>query len=274
MLRNLKDLERYTVTATDGDVGSVVDFLLDDERWTVRYLVVRAGGFFGGREVLVSPAFFREAEWSTLRFHLALTREKVKNSPSVEADSPVSRRYEHDYYRYYDYPYYWGASGVWGVGAYPTALAPGMWKGAPDGPAEEAGDAHLRSGNELTGYHLRGSDGAFGRVADFLVDDGTWQVRYLVVDTGHWWAAGKKVLVAPSWATSVDWPKREVHVDLARQAIRSSPTWDATASVGRDYESRLHEHYRQPAYWVGEGFSDGAPDLPHAPAPSASHQSM
>jgi hypothetical protein len=46
MLRSLKDLERYVVSATDGDIGSVVNFLLDDERWVVRYLVVETGDFF------------------------------------------------------------------------------------------------------------------------------------------------------------------------------------------------------------------------------------
>ena len=117
MLRSLKDPERYAVNATDGDIGSVVDFLLDDERWTVRYLVVKAGGFFSGREVLISPAFFREPDWSTQRFHLALTRDKVKNSPDVDVDKPVSRQFEHDYYRYYNYPYYWGSAGLWGTGA-------------------------------------------------------------------------------------------------------------------------------------------------------------
>lgn len=59
MLRSLKDLERFTVGATDGHIGKVVDFLLDDERWAVRYLVVEPGGFFDGRQVLISPISFR-----------------------------------------------------------------------------------------------------------------------------------------------------------------------------------------------------------------------
>jgi hypothetical protein len=36
MLRSLKDLEGYSVSATDSDVGGVEDFLIDDERWVVR----------------------------------------------------------------------------------------------------------------------------------------------------------------------------------------------------------------------------------------------
>jgi hypothetical protein len=122
----------------------------------------------------------------------------------------------------------------------------------------------------VTGYHIRGSDGAIGQVAEFIVDDGTWEVRYLVVDTGHWWAADKKVLVAPSWAASVNWAKREVDVDLTRQAIKSSPAWDGSAVVGREYEGRLHDHYGQPVYWACEGPSEKA----RPPTSPGSHQSM
>ena len=43
MLRSLKELEHYAVSATDGDVGTVVNFLFDDEHWAVRHLVVDPG---------------------------------------------------------------------------------------------------------------------------------------------------------------------------------------------------------------------------------------
>ena len=81
MLRSLKDLERYKVSATDGDIGSVVNFLLDDQRWVVRYLVVETGGFLGGRRVLISPISFRQAEWSTRSFHVALTMDEGQEQP-------------------------------------------------------------------------------------------------------------------------------------------------------------------------------------------------
>jgi hypothetical protein len=36
MLRSLKDLESYKVSATDGEVGKVTDFLFDDQYFTTR----------------------------------------------------------------------------------------------------------------------------------------------------------------------------------------------------------------------------------------------
>ena len=46
MLRSLKDIEGYVVSASDGDIGKVADFLLEDDRWVIRYLVVETGGLF------------------------------------------------------------------------------------------------------------------------------------------------------------------------------------------------------------------------------------
>ncbi|MGD0674098.1 MAG: PRC-barrel domain-containing protein [Polyangiaceae bacterium] len=262
MLRALDELERYKVSATDGDLGRVLDFLFDDERWAVRYLVVETGTFFSGRKVLISPISFREVDWSTHRFHLALTTEKIRQSPRVDTDKPVSRQHEREYYNYYGYPYYWGPIGVWGMGPYPGLLAAGPCAGEAPGKSEEAtGDAHLRSAEEVRGYHLEGSDGAMGFVADFLVDDETWEVRYLVVDVGHWWE-GQKVLVAPNWASRVSWEDRKVFVNVSRAAVKNSPPWDRTRATSREYEAMLHDHYGRRGYWVGGGIKEGEGDRP------------
>ncbi|NTV74062.1 MAG: hypothetical protein HGA66_07630, partial [Holophaga sp.] len=81
MLRSLKDLEGYAVAATDGELGSVADFLVEDAGWTCRYLVVRTGTFFDERDVLISPMFFRKVEWGSRAFHLALTCKQIRESP-------------------------------------------------------------------------------------------------------------------------------------------------------------------------------------------------
>ncbi len=249
MLRSLKDFEGYEVSASDGDIGVVENFLLDDQRWMLRYLVVEAGGenLVGRRDVLISPLAFRRPEPGSRRFHVALTVDKIKHSPSIETDKPVSRQHEEAYYGYYGYPYYWGG----GVGSWATGMYPGMLAGGalPEPRDEAPGDAHLRSAREIRGYHIQGSDEAIGHLDDFIVDDETWEVRYLVVDTSNWWF-GKKVLVAPQWADSVSWEEHEVHVDLRRDQIKNSPEWSASLAITRDYEARLHDHYGRPQYWA------------------------
>ena len=252
MLRSLKEMEHYKVSATDGEVGTVANFLLDDEFWTVRYLVVETGGFFEGRQVLVSPISFLKAEWGSSQFHLALTMDKVKQSPGVDTDLPVSRQHELAFSHYYGYPYYWGASGVWGVAGDPAMPSMAAERAVPvDLPDPSSSDVHLRSAAELRGYHIEGSDGQIGQVHDFIVDDETWEVRYLVIKTSNWWI-GKEVLVSPLWASSVSWEDRIVHVDMSRESIRESPEFDVSAGINREYESSLYDYYGRPVYWDAE----------------------
>lgn len=263
MFRSLKNLERYAVSATDGDVGTVVNFLLDDERWVVRYLVVETGTFFNERRVLISPISFRRAEWSTHRFEVTLTMDKIKKSPSIDTDKPVSRQHELDYHAYYGYPYYWGYSGIWAMGGYPSLLAAAERNDVPAKEPDKSGDVHLRSAKEVRGYGIQGSDGAIGHVDDFIVDDETWEVRYLVVDTSNWWF-GKKVLLAPHWANRVSWNERKVFIDLSRQAIKSGPEWNVDAAVNREYEVRLYDYYGRPVYWAGGAGPESTPPTRHS----------
>ena len=254
MLRSLKDLERYTVTATDGDVGGVVNFLLDDEHWVVRYLVVETAGPSGPPPVLISPIFFRHVDWATHTFGLALTMDKVKNSPSIDVDRPVSRQHERDYYGYYGYPYYWGYMAPWGASAYPALLAAGKRnrKACRACRRKTSGDVHLRSASEVRGYHIQGSDecdrsyrGLHRRRRKLGSPLPGGRHQKLVVR--------QKVLVAPHWASGVSWAERKVYVDLSREAIKKSPEWNPTAGVNREYETRLYDYYGRPAYWFTDG---------------------
>jgi hypothetical protein len=127
-------------------------------------------------------------------------------------------------------------------------LAAGSSNGAPAEEPGKSGDVHLRSAEEVRGYHIQGTDGPMGHVHDFIIDDETWEVRYLVIDTRNWWL-DKKVLVSPHWANRVSWTEGEVFVDLSRRAIKNSPKWDAAAPINREYEARLYDYYGRPVYW-------------------------
>ena len=261
MLRSLKELEDFSVSASDGAIGKVGDFYFDDDAWGVRYLVVETGGFWEDRhQVLVSPMAFGPADWPTRSFHLSLTREKVRLSPEASLDKPVSRQFEQDYSRFYGWPTYWIGDGLWGSWSYPGELA----VAPPAALSEdlEHSDPHLRSLREVIGYHIQGSDGELGHIADCVVDDRTWAIRYLVVDTSNWWV-GKKVLLSPHWVERISWAENQVHVNLPRADIKNSPEWRPDQPVNREYETRLYDYYGRPAYWLDktrEGQEDGVGD--------------
>jgi sporulation protein YlmC with PRC-barrel domain len=137
------------------------------------------------------------------------------------------------------------------MSAYPLLMIESVAKEEARQHDEPPGDPHLRSAEEVTGYHICGSDGEIGHVADFIVDDETWAIRYLVVDTSNWWF-GKKVLVAPGWAYSISFAKSLVYVNLTKEQIKNSPAWNPEALVNREYEERLYDYYGRPAYWTSD----------------------
>ena len=189
MLRSVSGMHGFTIHATDGDMGSVDEFLFDDEQWTIRYLVVNTGGWLTGRLVLVSPMAFRAVAWDRETFDVALTRQQVEQSPSLATDQPVSRQQEEEYSRYYGYPYYWDGLGLWGAGMYPRMAylsAVDSTYGATATEAQPTSDPHLRSAREVIGYEIQARDGDLGHVEDFIVDDESWVLRYMVVDTRNW----------------------------------------------------------------------------------------
>jgi len=116
---------------------------------------------------------------------------------------------------------------------------------------EKAWDPHLRSSHEVSGYHIEAADGDIGHVDDFVIDDETWAIRYLVIDTANWWP-GKKVLVSPQWIERVSWRESKVFVNLPRETIKQSPEYTEESLLTRDYETRLHRHYNRQGYWVDE----------------------
>jgi hypothetical protein len=126
MLRSVKSLEGFAIGATDGAIGKVKDFYFDDEAWVVRYVVVDTSAWLGGRDVLISPYSVGEPSWSGDILPVKVTKEQIKNSPSINSDRPVSRQYERSYLGYYGYPYYWGGPGLWGDSYYPGTLLTGM----------------------------------------------------------------------------------------------------------------------------------------------------
>ncbi len=274
MLRTLKELHDYSIGAVDGLIGHVKDLYLDDESWIVRYLVVDTGGWLSGRRVLISPMAIGDPNWAGRSLPVSITKEQVKNSPDVDTEQPVTRQHELEYSRYYGYPYYWGGSGYWGGGMYPGMMVSGYGgfgnqqtilevresgQAHTPGDRDADGDPHLRSCKAITGYNIHASDGDIGHVSGMLIDDETWAVRYLVVDTSNWWG-GHQMLVAPQWIEGLSWLERTVSVRLTRQAVKNAPAFEPTGSLTREDEALLYQHYGRNGYWAtGEKpVSDGS----------------
>lgn len=243
MQRLVNHLIGNNLEATDGEIGKVRDFYFDDQTWTIRYLVVKTGSWLSERDVLIAPQALRGNSWESGLFPVNLTREQVRHSPATDTARPVSRQHEVELTDYYGWDPYWGSAflpgRVWGVIPSTPVIAPTLIE-EPETRGKTGDDPHLRSCRSVTGYHIHAADGEIGRVEDFLLDDQTWQISYLVVHTHHW-SGGKKVLIAVRHAREVQWENEKVLVDLGIDAIKHSTavdTWDYIIPESDKAESR------------------------------------
>jgi hypothetical protein len=259
MLRNMKEFEGFAIHATDGILGHVRDFYFDDESWVVRYLVVETEVSPPTRR-LISPMAMGIPDWARKLIPAALTRQQVKNSPDIDTDKPVSRQHEMGYSGYYGYPDYWGGGGLWGAGMYPDVLQGGLDRAAPGRGNEprrlskhrRPDDLHLQSANSVMRYYVHASDGDIGHVQGLLIEEQTWAIRYIIVNTSNWWL-GHEVLIAPEWIDDVYWAESKLMISLTRKSIEHAPAYDSKSPVTREQEKILHAFHGHGGYWPSDG---------------------
>ena len=186
MLNKAKRLKGYKLDSLDGEIGKVKEFYFDDQHWAIRYLVADTGNWLTGRQVLISPYALVAVIEEEQHIAVDLTKKQIEDSPSLNSDKPVSRQFEDAYYGYYGWPVYWGGPLMWGSYSYPFIMRD-REKWGESTQNEKTWDPHLRSTHDVSGHNIQAADGEIGHVDDFIIDDETWAIRYLIVDTGNWW---------------------------------------------------------------------------------------
>ncbi len=248
MLNTAKILKGYSLHSLDGEIGKVKEFYFDDRHWAVRYLVADTGGWLTGRQVLISPYALAAVNKEEQYITVDLTKKQIEDSPSLDSDKPVSQQFEESYYGHFGWPLYWAGPNMWGPSPF-IIRDREEWK--ESSKSEKAWDPHLRSTHEVSGYHIQAADGEVGHVEDFIIEDETWAIRYLIIDTQNWWP-GNKLLVSPQWIERVNWSESKVFVNVPRETIKESPGYTAELLLTREYEARLHRHYNRQGYWADE----------------------
>jgi uncharacterized protein YrrD len=253
MLEVISPLNGFAIEATDGRIGTVVDFLFDDSTWKVRWLVVDCGSWLKGRKVLIHPPAVSFRDLEDRQFEVRLTKAQVEGSPEWLDHQPVSQQMQSRVYDYYGWdsawssPYYGGLMG--GMGS-PLMAPPYLGlrtRGAPrqEVAESEAGDPHLRSVVEVIGYHIHATDGEIGHVEDLMFDNEDWSLHYFIVDTRNWWF-GKHVLIATAAVIGIDWSVEQVQLNVTKEKVKASPPWDPLVAFNETYKTHLHKHYGWP----------------------------
>jgi sporulation protein YlmC with PRC-barrel domain len=248
MLIKASSLKDYKLVSLDGELGKVKEFYFDDKHWTIRYLVADTGNWLTGKQVLISPYALKFADKDEQNIEVNLTKKQIEDSPSLNSDRPVSQQFEQDYYGYYGWSGYWNGPYMWGM--YPNLLRGREIMDAPI-QNEKKWDPSLRSTLEIIGYNIQAADGEIGHISDFIIDDETWAIRYIIIATQNWWP-GKKVILSPKWFENVNWSESKIFTKLSQEEIKQSPEYTEESLLSRDYESSLHHHYNRQGYWLDE----------------------
>ncbi|MDQ6912076.1 MAG: PRC-barrel domain-containing protein [Verrucomicrobiota bacterium] len=217
MLQSIQQRYGEKLRASDGEIGHVKDFYKD---WTVRYLVADTGGWLAGRLVLIAPQALGHLYPEGKVLLINLTRDQIKNSPSIDEHKPISRQQEEEeYHRHYGYQYYAESWPLWGLAGYPVIVPP-----PPSTDTRQRGvDSHLRSAREVAGYQVEASDGAVGELVDFMVDGRTWVLREIVIECGHWYS-GKQARIPTGKVARISFEQGTVYLDSTKDALMEAAT--------------------------------------------------
>ena len=247
MLLSFRDIRRIRVVGTDGDIGAVRNLLFDDRDWHVRYLVVDTGGLLKSHPVLLAPELVASLQSEERHVTLTVNRAHIADSPPVESHPPVSRHDEDAMRAYFGLSPRLGVHPTTGVDTWgqPTDAARGHVVQLERAlAAQEHADPHLRSAEAWLGYGVEGTGVHLGSIDDVLFErtDARWQLRYIVVDTGHW-LPGNRRLVATDWIAAVSHDARHVRLDATRERMAQAPDFEDVGEIDHGAERWLLHHY-------------------------------
>ena len=91
-LDSVKTTSGYHIRARNGEIGHVDDFLIGQDSWRIRYLLVDTSNWIGGRSVIVSSDAVERVDKEDNQIYVAADRDAIKNAPELESiDAALSR---------------------------------------------------------------------------------------------------------------------------------------------------------------------------------------
>lgn len=101
------DFTGYRIHATDGEIGHVSDFIVDDFNWKIRYIIVETKNWLPGEFVAVSTDWITNINWENKEVSVDLDKDTIKHGPRFDTEKVFSREDEEQLYLSYNKPKYW-----------------------------------------------------------------------------------------------------------------------------------------------------------------------
>lgn len=234
--QRFSELKQFNIRAFDRRIGMVDDILIDDLSWLVRYLVVSIEGTLPTRKVLISPAVVEGPDLDQRLIAVGLVSQQVVDSPPLDSNGPISRRYEQALVDYYGWPIYW-------LGRIDHGSPQKMERMETDTSSKMIRDdlpSNLRSAAELCGYWIDGSDGFAGYMKDLIIHMDKWSVEFATADPSSS-LPKEKFMFSCSRIDNVDWTAQRVDVDLSKEQIaepNNDAVWHAANITGEPWSAQ------------------------------------
>lgn len=210
-----KELLGWMIRSEEGEVGKVTDLLFDTEDWVVRYVVVDTWEWLPDRVVIIPAAVLKRGEAASRCFDLPVTKKAVADGSITTPRDQLSRAAQESLLEHYRLAPYWMAR-------------------VPGGAEMAADESRLRDGSgpgqaiapmsftDATGYQVVARDGAVGHVSDLTLDERSWRVETVLVDTSNWLGGGAAAVPA-GWITRLDAEGNRMTIDKTREQIQNDP---------------------------------------------------
>ncbi|MFG6120272.1 PRC-barrel domain-containing protein [Thalassobacillus sp. B23F22_16] len=260
MLYFASTLKNYNIQAKDGELGKVKDLYFDDRKWTVRYLVADTRKWLPGKKVVVSPSGVKAVDTEEQVIHVENNKEDIRNNAALEEKQDFSYEKEMELSDTFGWKQYWTGEFLWGGYLTPMdpmeeparAAEPQTTKEPPINDNVHGRNDKLRSTENIKGEFkhgvVHGENGKIGYIKDITIDEDTWRIRYLLVDTSEW-STKERVLLSPDWLQSVDWLANDFYIDLKLETIEEGPNYEKDQRVTKEFEEIIYQKYRKEPYW-------------------------
>jgi len=100
-LRSVTEIIGYHMEATDGPIGHIEDFILDDNGWQIKYITLDTKNWLPGQRVVISPHSIRDIDWINRSIYLTIDRAKIKSSPPYDPNMTEDGPFNDQFQKYF-----------------------------------------------------------------------------------------------------------------------------------------------------------------------------
>lgn len=106
-LRSSTEVRGYAIRSRDRTIGHVEDFIVDDQDWEIRYVIVDTRDWLPGKKVPLSAAWVSGISWAGAEIEVDLMAEEIRSAPEWSPGTTINRQYETELHAHFGRTPYW-----------------------------------------------------------------------------------------------------------------------------------------------------------------------